>query len=444
MNEMNQKIERCYDSHVHWLGTGDNLTMVPLAQMQGIESLRSLSIKPESFRDRWLLGFGWDEHRWLRPESVNRQMLDEVFPDHPVYFIRADSHAAWLNTLALKELEFWHPRGEGPHSSLEEFIPRADDGWPRGLLLEKAKFHAGTLLPEPTVSQCKALLTNATRTFHRAGFTHIRDMTCSARQWEAATSLDFAGELQLAVLQNFHVYNSAELPKILELARTAKLNQSPNLRVKGIKIFYDGSLGSETAYLSQCYCGRNHRGQIVYSEQEIREMVLESWSAGFEVCVHTIGDQAADDIVNLLQKMKVHGHQGSTHLEHVEILRPDTIAKMRDLSLTCHLQPCHWLSDKNWLAEKLGSLFPHVFPWAALENAGVPIFFGSDSPIEPPSVINNIQAVAELALQGISRPRQNSTHYQICPEPQLAEGSYTVFENGRVKDLFFAGQRIEL
>ena len=35
--------------------------------------------------------------------------------------------------------------------------------------------------------------------FHRAGFTHIRDMSCSETQWEQMVGLDSSGELKLAV-----------------------------------------------------------------------------------------------------------------------------------------------------------------------------------------------------------------------------------------------------
>ncbi len=417
------------------------MSWLSLNNLSGIEDLARLKPGPEAYRDHWLVGFGWDEHRWASPVSVTRQILDHIFPNTPVYFIRADSHAAWLNTLALKELEFWHPAGQGPLAELEEFVPRAEDGWPRGLLLERAKFVTSTLLPKPTHNQCKALLQLAANTFNRAGFTHIRDMSCSPTQWQAALDLDRAEELTLAVIQNFHVYNFNEFDEVLRLALVAKKEQSRNIRVKGLKFFYDGSLGSETAYLSRCYHGRNHCGQIVYPQSEIREMIEKSWASGLDICVHTIGDQAADDIVNLIQELHQQGKRGSTNLEHVEILRPDTIQKMRGLQMTCHLQPCHWLTDRVWLKDKLGPLFSHIFPWASLEAQDIPIFFGSDSPIEPASLFNNALAVDELAQQGVPRPQRQVFDYQTCPEPNFGSNSYTILEETQVREVVFEGVR---
>src|ERR1700743_2070580 len=94
------RIEACFDSHVHWAGTGEISNRLGLEALVAASGVRDLKILPQHMRGEWLLGFGWDENKWS--EKPARAILDTLFPSTPVAFMRCDAHALWVNTEALK------------------------------------------------------------------------------------------------------------------------------------------------------------------------------------------------------------------------------------------------------------------------------------------------------------------------------------------------------
>ncbi|NJL23919.1 MAG: amidohydrolase family protein [Calothrix sp. SM1_5_4] len=105
------------------------------------------------------------------------------------------------------------------------------------------------------------------------------------------------------------------------------------------------------------------------------------------------------------------------HLEHGELIRPETVARMKEAAVVCHLQPSHWLSDRAWLKEKIGPLFEHAFPWRRLQEADVDFDFGSDSPIEKPSVARTLHALRDSAEAGVPRLLGDPTKRMSHPDP---------------------------
>lgn len=167
-----------------------------------------------------------------------------------------------------------------------------------------------------------------------------------------------------------------------------------------------------------------------------------TWSKNFELAVHAIGDAAAHMVLVTANKAWNKFPNGILHIEHAEILRPDTIALMKKQNVRCHLQPCHWLSDKIYLKDKIGTLFEYVFPWQTLLQNEIPFDFGSDSPIEPPSLIDNYRAVHELAKQGIGLQEVDVAKYQTHKDLGWTPHTHTKFYQGKVDTVFFRGEKL--
>lgn len=404
-----QKIQGLYDSHVHWMYTG---------QMKNTWSLRGLSpdeivrgpVTADQFRGDWVVGFGWDDSNWPADFKITSDFLDQKFPHQPVFLSRVDGHASWVNSVALKALGISGSRGH---------------------LKEKEHVQSLMKLPPFTRDQQKQHLRLAAQDFNRSGFTHIRDMTSSSSQWEMNQELLKAEGLQLHVEHWFVSESLQDVSARIAEALHCKLTENLWMKMRGIKLFVDGSLGSHTAFLSKNYSDQNHQGQMNWSELHIESALQLIWKSGLEVALHCIGDEATHRVVQVARKVYGSGLQGQLHLEHVEILRPETLQMMKPLHVRCHLQPCHWESDQIWLQSRLPELFTFAFPWAALEKARIPFSFGSDSPIEASSFFQNLQSMQKAAQKGI-RPVENPMQYHIYPYtdgPQL----FTWIENDTVK-----------
>ena len=106
------------------------------------------------------------------------------------------------------------------------------------------------------------------------------------------------------------------------------------------------------------------------------------------------------------------------------------------------MQPSHWLSDRKWLKEKLGSLAEAAFPWRKLQEADVPFTFGSDSPIEPAVLSRTFQALRESAEAGVPRLLGSPTHYMGHADLSWAPNSYTILENEKPREVVFRGEHL--
>lgn len=417
------KIPRLYDSHTHFIATGEfssglNLNSLAKAQDLALKNLQN----PDFQRGDWLMGFGWDDSLW--PEPPHKNILDAILPDRPAFLSRIDGHSSWVNSAALKVL--------GISSET-------------GILTEKDHLRAWDHLPDFTKSQQRRHVFSACKEYNRGGFTHVRDMSCSESLWNLLFEMSESRELTVAIEQNYTTHDLQDFDKMLRLCLEAKKHQTSFLRMKGIKLFFDGSLGSETAFLSKPYNGQSRGpcGKALWDLNDVEEVLQRTWQAGLEFSVHVIGDEAAHQIVKLARKVSAAGYVGRLNLEHAQVLRAETIQMMKPLHVRCHMQPCHWLSDKKWLQHKLGELYANVFPWEALRLAKIPISFGCDSPVEPPSFLRNKLALEESVSAGIKMFGGDLATVHSHPDPTFAD-SYTLIEDGQIREIYFAGQQISL
>ncbi|MGZ3721306.1 MAG: amidohydrolase [Bdellovibrionales bacterium] len=432
------RIDACYDSHVHWAATGEFTSRLRLDSLESPREISGLQITPQHMRGDWLLGFGWDENKWS--EKPTRAILDQLYPNTPVAFSRCDAHALWVNTEALKRAGLFEKNFAEIQGGR---IDLGSDGMPSGVLIDQAREPVEKLIPELSSLEMRRHLLRGVKTFNEAGFTHIRDMTCNEQQWNEAVKLDESGLLTLAVEEYFWLKDFASLAKVLPLTLHAReAAGSGNLRVKGLKLFLDGALGSEGAWLSRCYHGSENRGLILWDREELRQVLLKCWENKLEVALHAIGDEAADWLLNLVIELKAGGKTGKFHIEHAELLRPETVLKMKGLEIECHLQPAHWLSDKRWLKNKIGALAEFAFPWRRLQENDVIFDFGSDAPIEPASLSRTFQALRESADSGVPRLLGGPIKYMGHTDLSWAPNSYTTLEEEAPSQVVFRGEHL--
>jgi len=440
---MNYTIPRCYDSHTHLLGTGILQSGLRLFDLRDPQDLSRVVLKNEYFRGEWLVGFGWDQYNFKEKKYPTRQDLDSIFPDFPVALSRADGHATWLNSKALERIGYLGKTEEQKKSPAGGVLLRDEQGLPTGIFVELAKIYAESFIPAYSAEQTKYFIKAAIKHFNERGFTHLRDMSGFYGQWEILRDLDLKNELTLYIDENFTCENIDDFQRALEEAIKARENQTKHLNARGIKFYFDGALGSEGAYLSKNYIGKDSRGLTLWPLNQVEEVIRKTWQQNLEVSVHAIGDEAAHQIITVAHKIfKDDKLTGVLNIEHAEIMRAETMDLLKDLSSVCHIQPCHWLSDKKWLKEKLGDLYQHAFPWKALSDRGITLQWGSDSPIEESSVANNLKALTESPSEGIAKFPGDLLAPHSHREKSWGENCYTEFKDGKPKKVVFDGREI--
>ncbi|WP_097934646.1 amidohydrolase, partial [Streptomyces sp. rh207] len=168
-------------------------------------------------------------------------------------------------------------------------------------------------------------------------------------------------------------------------------------------LFVDGSLGSHTACLHRPYADDPHTGTAHLDAARIAAHVTACTEAGLQAGFHAIGDAAVTAVVDGiraaagtlgLDRIRAARHR----VEHAEMLTPETIAAFAELGLTASVQPAFdtaWGGPEGMYAERLGAERAATLnPYAALLRAGVPLAFGSDSPVTPLDPWGTVRAAA--------------------------------------------------
>ena len=413
---MEISVRNLYDSHIHFLGTAEYLAGWQLRELKNPDDFLKMCIPESARRGDFRIGFGWDPQK-IDPQLLNKETLDRCFPDFPVMLSRKDGHASWLNTLALNFLGF-------EHSS--------------GLLEESEHFLALERLPAYSKYELKKKLMEAANIFLEQGFTHLRDLTSTVEEAHALNELSQEGHFIQWIELNFLVKNIEDLEKRLTELTSLRSQLAANIVPRGIKIFYDGTLGAGNAFLSACPCCRDRQ---YWGEDLFKEVLAKTWEQGLELSVHCIGDQAVDDIVTWTRQVSAAGKVGHLNIEHAELIRPETIQKMKPLHLRVHMQPCHWTDDRLWFSRsENANLMKWAFPWEALSKAQIPLSFGSDSPVVGPSLWHNLTALEESAKHGIRALTADPLQVHSYPHFQEIVEGESIFIDGQLKRVLVNGQ----
>jgi predicted amidohydrolase YtcJ len=433
-----QKIINCYDSHTHFWATGQVAEGLKLQHLTSAADVLNLSLQPSHQRQNWIVGFGWNHLNWPGQALPNKAVLDKIYQHQPVFFSRVDGHASWLNSKALAEL-----KDRGYDFSIDPAggrIERDASGEPTGVLFDQAHIQALLMLPDFSTDLHRHFFSVSQNIFNRAGFTHVRDLSMNPFFWNLLREMEDQNKLTVCLDSFVTAENLSHLEEVLKDVKRMQVDSSKQLRVHGVKIFIDGSLGSKSAYLSQNYLGTEQHGVLIWPYEDIKTVIEAAWRAGQQVAIHTIGDQASAMAVKAAREIAAQGVLGRLHLEHVQVLSHETLQMMKPLHVTCHMQPCHWLSDSPWLRSVLPEpLVKNLFQWELLRKNKVPFYLGSDSPIEKPSLFDNRKALIESAKWGVPELQGNWISYHQHPDRSWCP-SFTEIDDESVKQVYFNGE----
>jgi predicted amidohydrolase YtcJ len=168
------------------------------------------------------------------------------------------------------------------------------------------------------------------------------------------------------------------------------------LKLGGVKILADGSLGARTAALNRPYYDEpSTKGILCWGRKELEETIVKAQDAGFQVCVHAIGDRAINETLSAFEKvLKKKPRKDFRHrLEHASVLNKQLIRRLRRLGLIACVQP-HFVISDFWVESRLGAARARwTYPFKTLIENGVLLAGGSDCPVEPVSPLLGVYAL---------------------------------------------------
>jgi predicted amidohydrolase YtcJ len=385
------------DSHVHILGMSRQLTMVDCETNTLEECLQRINDKVViTPPNRWILGRGWNQNLWGR--YGNKDDLDALTNQHPIYLIAKSGHAAWVNSLALAraDIKDWSISIEGGKIELDQ------DHKPTGVLFENAMKLVSSLVPQISSEELAQSIFTLQDKLFRVGLTGLHD---------------FDGPIAFAALQ--HLYNEKNLGmRVVKNIPYAQLDNAIGLglqtgfgnnwlRIGNIKIFVDGALGPQTAAMFDPYSGKSEdRGILLLQVDELTEIIKNAALHGLGASVHAIGDQANHVVLNAFENVRQDEVSGMLphlrhRIEHLQLLHHDDLRRPADLNIIASMQPIHSTSDMIMADQHWGDRTRYSYAWKSQLDAGAILIFGSDAPIESPNPFLGLHAaVTRRRLDG--------------------------------------------
>lgn len=392
------------DAHVHLGGAGQTKLNIDLTGVKSLDEMltRIADFAKDQPPGHWLTGGNWDHTLWANKVLPTRQDLDKVTGDHPAFLDRIDGHIAIANTAALKAAGITGSTKppEGGAIDLDA------GGEPTGILRESAQSLIEKAIPPPTPRERRRGLELAIADALAHGVTSVQDFS----QWDdflTYEEMEREGKLNLRIAE--------WIPFIEPLAQLEKMRahhdaHDPVLHTTMLKGFMDGSLGSRTAAMKQPYSDDpGNTGLPQYEQKELDQMAIERAKAGFQLGFHAIGDKgvamglealslAAENLPSECRrpgaaKLGLKCPGARNRIEHAQVVDPGEIQEFARLGIIASMQPCHLLTDMNWAEARLGpERAAYSYAWKAFLDAGVPLAFGTDYPVESISPFRGLYA----------------------------------------------------
>ncbi len=365
------------DAHVHFMAYALLRQQVDL---RGARSEEEAAQRVADYAARhpdrpWIRGHGWNEHLWEGGKLPTRASLDAVVPDRPVVLSRIDGHVLWVNTRALEAAGL---TDETPNPPGGELV-RDERGRLTGILRETARKLIHECLPAPSLSERVEALRQAQQEALGLGLVRLHVIE-GPEALEAFQVLHAAGELAVRVL--FLLPISA-LEHLRPLELRAGFGDS-FLRLGQLKIFADGTLGSRTAWMLEPFEHEpENRGMPIYTSEELNTLVREAHKAGWPCAIHAIGDAANRAALDAIEQAPPCGSSLPDRIEHVQIIHPDDMPRLRTLDVVASMQPIHMASDWRLADYWWGARARWSYAWRSLRRLGTALAFGSDAPVEP-------------------------------------------------------------
>ncbi|GER87721.1 amidohydrolase [Dictyobacter vulcani] len=396
------------DAHIHLLATGYRGQRVDASACISEDEVADLvraraAMTPAG---QWIEGSHWDHNLWPNSSFPTRASLDAAAPEHPVALASKDFHMLWVNSRAL---ELAHITAETPDPAGGSIL-RAGNGEPTGVLQEadatKLIFDVVTP-PDPVVS--RRLMEQELAHLQSRGITTIHDI-------EGDLSLDIFRQLRDE--QKLGVRVQMIMPRqMLSQLPGLGINNAENdlLRVGGIKIFADGTLGSQTAAMLDSFEGSpGNRGILALPEQEMMDTVQAAAELDLMIAIHAIGDRAARVALNSIEHaQRTLVRQGNKamplknvryRLEHVQLIAPEDLTRMRRLGVIASIQPFHAVADRDIAERYWGRRSRRAYAYRTMHDMGIPIAMGSDAPIETYDPLSIIYAATIRRDPATKRP----------------------------------------
>ena len=437
------------DVHTHLLNGGLEMENVNL---QGAGTLTEVQNRIQTFArehaDRsWIRGRGWG-YGAFPGDRPTKQQLDAVVPDRPAVMRCFDGHSIWVNSKALAAAGITR---NTPDPARGVIVRDPATGEPTGLLKETPAMDlVNRVIPQPTPAEQRRAIERASEEALRFGVTSITEAAGNTADFEVYDQVRREGALKLRVYYSMLVNPGMTDTDADALDAVRKKHPDGDwLKTGLIKMFMDGVIETNTAFMLDPYVNVPTTGTPNYTPQEFSRMVRLLDRRGWQIMVHGLGDGAVREVLDGfadVAKVNPVPTRGRRHrVEHIETINPADIPRFGALGVIASMHPGGGFTPPPAATPRpggrgggIGGVWAaNIGPeraarggmWKSIRDAGGHVVFGSDWPVASLDAFSRITSIANRT------PRPGGTDQRLS-FPQAIDGytseaAYASFDETR-------------
>ena len=336
--------------------------------------------------DEWAAGSAGSDSR--EPFTPDIQRIDSLTRNYPMFIRKFDNSAFAANTAALEAagVDPCDPQADGV-----TFDQRKEDGCATGILYGREGVFRlfDDVAPESFT--------------HERRITQTKNALEEIRRYGVTTVSDMSDEEQLAIYRELHQTDDLTvrvdfrypLDDWFKLAEQGIQRGDGDewIRLGGLKGHIDGIMGTSSARFFEPYDhdpdnrGRWRRLMVDedgnFVEGQFLDYMLNADSAGLQMTVHAIGDEANSLLMDYVEALNAQNGPSDRRfrLVHAQVIAPDDFERLAPLGIIAEVQPYHLSDDMRWMEQRIGrERCEGAYAFKRIQDSGAMLAFGSDWP----------------------------------------------------------------
>ncbi|GHU15536.1 amidohydrolase [Spirochaetia bacterium] len=409
-----------HDSHLHLWGIGQRAGMIAGAGAVSVEEVirrgqdlvESLKKSGQLKQGTYIQGAGVNPDLFSgEKRDLTREDMDKISAEYPVIISRHCGHTVYCNSLALKMAGI----GESAPDVAGGTIEKDADGRPTGVLRENANALVRKPIPPPSKDEIAACLKRGMAQALSLGVTAVGSNDAQGSNFDEILEI-YRGiyesegphirvNMQCGISGREDILD-AYLRRGLITGKTlwaGPLGENPQgnvfLKMGPLKLFADGTLGGQTAWMRQPYRDKPEtRGFPTLDGALLDILTQKAAAAGCQVVVHAIGDAGVEAVLTAFEKVTGPGHNPLRHgVIHCQITDQGLLEKMARNRILALVQPIFLADDMYVLESRVGAeLASSSYAWGSMDALGIPVGYGTDAPV---SDFNPLLGISWAALR---------------------------------------------
>ena len=368
-----------HDAHGHVLSLAKLKNEVDLMGVTSIEECLEILQKfiDEHPENTWILGRGWNQALWEGKKFPTFADLDKLNTDKPIWLRRVDGHAGWANSKAMEIAKSNKHLKDMPGGE----IIVDNNGIQTGIFVDNAMDIIFDSINVEQVATHDEFLHQGLIYLASLGITSADDAGIDWPTYDGYRTLSEEKRMPIRI-NAMLASGSSVISKMLNNGPIS--DEGDFLQIHSIKYILDGALGSRGATMLEPYSDRhNYSGLQVQTTDFIRQMVFANSEKGWQAAIHTIGDKANHQGIEILGDKRARTKELRNRLEHAQIIAFSELKKLKEYDIIASMQPTHATSDMNMAEDRVGrERLRGAYAWQTLIKKGVVIASGSDFPVE--------------------------------------------------------------